>query len=211
MGGEAAEEMVRIMLNGTEVAVRLVGSTAKNLAAILVAWSKNEKKAFGRTSLMKLLNSNEALSVVSMTREQYEQFKPFAKKMFLYAPIVNRALDDGKVDVVFSNRSTELANHILNRIHYGQPAREIPRKQEEPDKEAETKKKETPSRSSLSFTGKEEKSFVEKQERKDPQSPILEQLEHNRKNLNEIVKEKWGSDLSEIVQQIKKRREEAVK
>ncbi len=207
VGGEAAEEMVRIMLNGTEVAGRLAGSTAKNLAAILVAWSKNEKKVFGRTSLMKLLNSNEALSVVSMTREQYEQFKPFAKKLFLYAPIVNRVLDDDKVDVVFSGKSAELVNHVLNRIHYGQPARETIGKKEEPEKETDAKKKENPSKSSLSSIGKEGKNSSEKQEKKEPQFPILEKLEQNRKDLNEIVQKKRGPDLNDIVQQIKSRKE----
>ena len=38
MSGDAADEVVRIMLNGTEVAVRLAGSGVKNLAALLIAW-----------------------------------------------------------------------------------------------------------------------------------------------------------------------------
>ena len=46
MGGDAADEFVRLMLNGTEVAVRLAGSGAKNLAALLIAWSKKEKTNF---------------------------------------------------------------------------------------------------------------------------------------------------------------------
>ena len=33
-GGEAADQMVRMMLSGGEVAVRLSGSAIKNLAAI---------------------------------------------------------------------------------------------------------------------------------------------------------------------------------
>ena len=46
MSGDAADEVVRIMLNGTEVAVRLAGSGMKNLAAMLIAWSKKEKKPY---------------------------------------------------------------------------------------------------------------------------------------------------------------------
>lgn len=37
MNGDAADELVRMMLNGTEVVIRLSGSAAKNLAALLVA------------------------------------------------------------------------------------------------------------------------------------------------------------------------------
>ena len=43
MGGDAAEETVRLMLNGTEIAVRLTGSAVKNLASLLIEWSKKEK------------------------------------------------------------------------------------------------------------------------------------------------------------------------
>ena len=50
MNGEAADEVVRMVLNGSEVAIRLTGSAAMNLAAILVAWSKNHKKVYGKTS-----------------------------------------------------------------------------------------------------------------------------------------------------------------
>ena len=70
MNGEAADEVVRMALNGTEVAIRLTGSAAKNLAAILVAWSKNHKKIYGKTSMMKLLRSGEELQVLSLTKEQ---------------------------------------------------------------------------------------------------------------------------------------------
>ena len=36
-GGEAADQMVRMMLSGTEVAVRLSGSALKNLLALTMA------------------------------------------------------------------------------------------------------------------------------------------------------------------------------
>lgn len=81
MHGDAADEMVRMVLNGTEVAIKLTGSAAKNLAALLVAWSKNEKKVYGKTTMMKLLKSGEPLQVLSMTKEHYSRFKGMAKNM----------------------------------------------------------------------------------------------------------------------------------
>ena len=39
-GGEAADQMVRMMLSGTEVAVRLSGSALKNLLALTMALAK---------------------------------------------------------------------------------------------------------------------------------------------------------------------------
>ena len=123
MNGDAADEYVRIMLNGTEVAIRLTGSAAKNLAALLVAWSKNEKKVYGKTTMMKLLKSGEPLHVLPMTKEQYSKFKGMAKKKVLYAPFLNKNRGDGKLDVVISEKSLPLVNHILKRIGYGEPVK----------------------------------------------------------------------------------------
>lgn len=136
MHGDAADEFVRIMLNGTEVAIRLTGSAAKNLAALLVAWSKNEKKVYGKTTMMKLLKSGEPLHVLPMTKEQYSKFKGMAKKKVLYAPFLNKKRGDGKLDVVISEKSLPLVNHILKRIGYGEPIKS----QAETE---ETKKKDT--------------------------------------------------------------------
>ena len=40
-GGEAADQMVRMMLSGGEVTVRLGASAIKNLAAITIALARN--------------------------------------------------------------------------------------------------------------------------------------------------------------------------
>lgn len=131
MNGEAADEVVRMVVNGSEVAIRLTGSAAKNLAAILVAWSKNHKKVYGKTSMMKLLRSGEELQVLSMTKEQYLDFKASARKQVLFAPFMDKKSEDGKVDVVIAARSIPLVNHILDRIGYIHV---------EPDKEEPPKK-----------------------------------------------------------------------
>ena len=139
MGGDAADEFVRLMLNGTEVAVRLAGSGAKNLAALLIAWSKKEKTPLGKTSMMKLLKSGEELQVLSLTKEQYKEFKHAAGNQVVYAPFMNTAAKDGKIDIVIASRSIPIVNHILKRLGVGltEPEKERPQ---------ESKKKDTPSR-----------------------------------------------------------------
>ena len=42
--GDAAEQIVRMSLEGTEVALRLTGSAAKNIAAALYTIAKNKDK-----------------------------------------------------------------------------------------------------------------------------------------------------------------------
>lgn len=181
MHGDAADEMVRMVLNGTEVAIKLTGSAAKNLAALLVAWSKNEKKVYGKTTMMKLLKSGEPLQVLSMTKEQYSKFKGMAKKKVLYAPFLNKKRGDNKLDVVISEKSLPMVNHILKKIGYGEVAKTQPEVEE-------TKKKDTPSRQNSNAA--EVKSEAQ-QDTRSKEKPIQQpqkdsvkvKLEQNRRQL----------------------------
>ena len=50
-GGEAADQMVRMMLSGTEVMVRLSGSALKNLLALTMALAHNRKTLSGKVNM----------------------------------------------------------------------------------------------------------------------------------------------------------------
>lgn len=54
-GGEAADQLVRMMLTGTEAAVRLSGSALKNMLALSLALAKNHKRISGKINLGKML------------------------------------------------------------------------------------------------------------------------------------------------------------
>lgn len=186
MGGEAADELVRIVLNGTEVAIKLTGSAAKNLAALLIAWSKKEKKVYGKTTMMKLLRSGDELQVLSLNREQYAQFKEMARKKVLYAPFLNTKSDDGKVDVVISGKSVPLVNFILKKIGYGEV-------EKEPEHPEESKKKDTPSRqSSADVKVRSEVRVSTAQDSPTIRESVAAKLEQNRQYLNS--KAQSGSD-----------------
>lgn len=51
-GGDAAEQVVRLSLEGFEVAARLSGSAAKNIALLLVSVLKQEQKTKGKATIM---------------------------------------------------------------------------------------------------------------------------------------------------------------
>lgn len=183
MSGEAADEVVRMVLNGTEVAIRLTGSAAKNLAAILVAWSKNHKKVYGRTSMMKLLRSGEELQVLTLSREQYRDFKSSAKKQVLYAPFVNTKADDGKVDVVIATKSIPLVNHILDRIGYQrvEPSSEEPSKKDTPSRQSSSDSKDKPPSRPSDRSPTENSSKPSVIARLEANRKYLEQQERSRK------------------------------
>ena len=69
-GGEAADQLVRMMLSGGEVAVRLSGSGLKNMLALTLALAKNHKTISGKVNLVNIMKETRdvrrfAMSTVS--------------------------------------------------------------------------------------------------------------------------------------------------
>ena len=58
-GGEAADQLVRMMLSGSEVAVRLSGSAIKNVLALTMALAKKHKTISGKVNLAKMLKEKK--------------------------------------------------------------------------------------------------------------------------------------------------------
>ena len=61
--GDAAEQVVRITLNGVELAAKITGNGAKHLAVMLYAALKNQGKTKGKTRLSYMLRSGKELKV----------------------------------------------------------------------------------------------------------------------------------------------------
>ena len=144
-GGEAADQMVRMMLSGGEVAVRLSGSAAKNLLAMSLALAKSHKKLSGKVRMGKMLQETRDIRVFPMTPEQYHAFRKTAgRQKLLYAAIKDMDDKGRLVDVVMPVTELDRANMIFKRMLY-QP--EKPKQREEPSQE---KQPETPKKDSRS-------------------------------------------------------------
>ena len=65
--GEAAEQVVRMTLNGVEVAAKLAGKGAERLAVLLYAVLKDQKKTRGKTRLTNMLRSGKSLRSFRLT------------------------------------------------------------------------------------------------------------------------------------------------
>lgn len=155
--GEAADQMVRMMLSGGEVAVRLTGSAAKNLLAISLALAKSHRKVSGRMRMGKMLQQTRDLRTFPMTYEEYRTFKKGAReKKLLYAAIKNTRTPNGMVDVVMPPSEVERANLVFAQMMYRQPEAERQQAQEVPAKE---KKPETPKKDSRSGRGSRDTSI----------------------------------------------------
>ena len=121
-GGEAADQMVRMMLSGTEVAVRLSGSALKNLLALTMALASSRKTLSGKVNMGKMLRETRDLRRFPMTPEQYKQFQKLAKKHKLLFSVIKDKDDKGKVlDVILPVTELDRANAIFERILYTLP------------------------------------------------------------------------------------------
>ena len=97
-GGEAADQMVRMMLTGTEVSVRLGASALKKVLAITLALAKQHKTLSGKVNMGKMLQETRDIRMFPMSPEQYQAFKQRAvKQKILFSVIWN---SDGRGKVV---------------------------------------------------------------------------------------------------------------
>lgn len=122
-GGEAADQLVRMMLSGGEVAVRLGGSAIKNLLALTMALAHNRKILSGKVNMGKMLKETRDLRRFPMTPKQYKHFKRLAKKYKLLFSVIRDKDDHGKLrDVILPVTELDRANAIFERILYTLPA-----------------------------------------------------------------------------------------
>lgn len=60
---DAAETTVKMCMEGFEIAAKITGSAAKNIAVLLYTALKKERKTKGKTSLSNMLKTNKELKV----------------------------------------------------------------------------------------------------------------------------------------------------
>ena len=113
-GGEAADQMVRMLLSGTEVVIRLSGSALKNLLALTLALARNHKKLSGKVNLGKMLRETRDLRQFSMTPEQYKEFQHRARKQkLLFATVRDRDGWGKLIDVILPVTELDLPAYAV--------------------------------------------------------------------------------------------------
>ena len=78
--GDAAEQVVRMSLEGMEVAARISGQGAEKLGVKLFAVLKEEQKTRGKTRLTSMLKSGRELKVFSIQQKDLKTFAQEAKR-----------------------------------------------------------------------------------------------------------------------------------
>ena len=142
-GGEAADQLVRMMLSFGEVSVRLGGSALKNMLALTMALAKNNKALYGKVSLGKMLRETRNLRQFPMTPEQYKEFSKLARKQKILFSAISDKDDKGKlIDVILPETELDRANMLFERITYNASKPEAAQQETEPQQESGTPEKE---------------------------------------------------------------------
>ena len=117
--GDAAESIVRMSLQGLEVAVKLSGSGAKNVAAIMIAMLKDQKQTKGKSRLTNMLKSGKELKVFTVKEEDLRKFTEEAKRYgVLFCALKGKGKSlDGIVDIMVRAEDASKINRIVERFN----------------------------------------------------------------------------------------------
>ena len=115
--GDAAEQVVRLSLETGEVAVKLAGEGAKQLAILLYAILREQKKTKGKTRLTNMLRSGKELKVFAVKDSDLQLFCREAKKYgVLYCVLKDRDATDGLTDIMVRAEDASKINRIIERF-----------------------------------------------------------------------------------------------
>ncbi len=104
-------------LEGSEVAIKLAGAGAKQLAILLYAILREQKKTKGKTRLTNMLRSGKELKVFAVKDSDLQLFCREAKKYgILYCVLKDRDATDGITDIMVRAEDASKINRIIERF-----------------------------------------------------------------------------------------------
>ena len=121
-GGDAAEQVVRLSLEGFEVAAKLSGAAAKNIAVLLVSVLKQEQKTKGKARLTNMIKSGKELKVFSIPNKDLKKFTEQAKRYgVLYCVLrdKNTKGDNVPIDIIARAEDASKIQRICDRFELG--------------------------------------------------------------------------------------------
>ena len=123
--GDAAEQIVRMSLEGAEIGLRITGIAAKEVAAILVNLARQKKnnpkiKSAGEERFKKMLKSGKPTEIFSVKESDLEAFMKGAKSYGItYCVIKDKSLaNDGMCDIMVTLEDSPKINRVMERFDY---------------------------------------------------------------------------------------------
>ena len=114
VSGEAADLVMKEGVQISEEAIKLLARGAKNLAALLYALAKDQKKLYGMVGMNRLLSEQRPVEVLPLRTEDFDDFKQRAKKVgLLFSAIVDKKCDAPYIEILTNIDHLSQANYIL--------------------------------------------------------------------------------------------------
>lgn len=121
-GGDAAEQIVRLSLEGFEVAAKITGEAMKDIALLLISVLKQEQKTKGKARLTNMIKSGKELKVFSITQKDLQKFTKEAKKYGVLYTVLRDKSNKNKnaeVDIIARAEDASKIQRIVERFELG--------------------------------------------------------------------------------------------
>ena len=122
--GDAAEQIVKMSLEGVEVAAKITGAAAKEIALLLIAALKSDKKGSlklrGRERLNTMLKSGKPLEIYSLKERDLAKFAQGAKEYgVVYCVLRNTKNNpDGLCDIMVRADDAPKISRLIERFNF---------------------------------------------------------------------------------------------
>lgn len=118
--GDAAEQIVRMTLQGVEVAGKMSMDGAERLVKLIFASLKDTKRTKGRASLNAMLKSQKPVKVFEIKDDELKKFCQQARKYgVMYHVLKDKNKNDGKCDIMVRGEDAPKVNRIFQRFNLG--------------------------------------------------------------------------------------------
>ncbi len=119
--GEAAEQVMRITMDGVQMLIKLSGDSAERLQRMItLALKDNNTPSKGKASLKKMLKTNSAVTIFEVNDKDLKRFCEAAKKYgIMYHILKDKNSNDGKCDIMVREEDSSKVNRIFERFNLG--------------------------------------------------------------------------------------------
>ena len=117
--GDAYEQVMKVAIEGTEITLKLLGKGAEKMAMWIAALlTQNENKpSIGKTNLIKMLKEGQPLKVVSLQKDDLQQFATLAKSYGIpFTPVANTEQPNGMLDVLVRQGDGDKIDLIFEKL-----------------------------------------------------------------------------------------------
>ena len=193
--GEAADQIVKIFMDGAERLVRLSGSGVKHGTVLVYSLAKEQHKTKGKARLSNMLKSGKTLKVYTFKDSDLPQFKKVASQYgILYSILKEKDNTGGVFDVMVRAEDENKIARIIERFKFAQVdvstlraevVKETEQSQEEvkenPTTDAQTPPAtEHPTKSEAQRVADDIFSEPQKGDKATPQNPLIARTETTR-------------------------------